>query len=41
VVVEQLIVEAHEIPKAPPLAAALFAGFLLIMVLGMLSPPSG
>jgi len=41
VVVEQLIVEAHEIPKGPPLAAALFAGFLLIMVLGMLSPPSG
>lgn len=41
VVVEQLIVEAHEVPKAPPLAAALFAGFLLIMVLGMLSSPSG
>lgn len=41
VVIEQLIVEAHEIPKAPPLAAALFAGFLLILVLGMLSAPAG
>jgi ZIP family zinc transporter len=37
VVLEQLIVEAHEAATAPPLAASLFAGFLLIMVLGMLS----
>jgi len=37
VVLEQLIGEAHEAATAPPLAASLFAGFLLIMVLGMLS----
>ncbi len=41
VVLEELIVQAHKARQAPVLAASLFAGFLLILVLGMLAGTSG
>lgn len=34
-VVEELLVEAHEEPETPLLTATFFAGFLLILILGM------
>ncbi len=37
VVTEQLLVEAHDVRKARHLASAFFVGFLLLLVLGMLS----
>jgi ZIP family zinc transporter len=41
VVLEELIVQAYKARHAPMLAASLFAGFLLILVLGMLAGTSG
>lgn len=36
-VTEELLVEAHEIPDTPAIAATFFVGFLLLLVLDMLS----
>ena len=36
VVVEELLVEAHEVPETPLITSAFFAGFLLFLVLGMI-----
>jgi len=36
-VTEELLIEAHEVPETPSITACFFAGFLLILVLGMLS----
>ncbi len=36
-VTEELLVEAHEVPETPLITALFFAGFLLFLVLGMLS----
>lgn len=35
-VTEELLVEAHEVPETPATTAMFFAGFLLLLVLGML-----
>lgn len=36
-VTEELLVEAHEVPETPVITALFFAGFLLFLVLGMVS----
>jgi ZIP family zinc transporter len=34
-VVEELLVEAHEVPETPLITSTFFAGFLLFLVLGI------
>ncbi len=36
-VTEELLVEAHEEPETPLITSAFFAGFLLFLILGMIS----
>jgi ZIP family zinc transporter len=39
-VTEELLTEAHEVPESPWLTATLFLGFLLLLLLELLSPGS-
>lgn len=35
-VIEELLVEAHEVPETPVSTATFFAGFLIFVVIGMI-----